>query len=165
MLERRADFAEGRAEALGLTGPKSLEDEIAELKRRRQGRRRTGSHEGRAGGAEQVKKGAGDMAERYQYSMDRRDKKLAGVCSTLGEVFKIDPTFIRIGFVAVADDDQLEARADRLRRRRHLPAVQRKNAVANCIGDASDFERMDESARCARSVHELRTELDPPTAG
>jgi phage shock protein A len=32
ILERRADFAEGRAEALGMTGPKSLEDEIAELK-------------------------------------------------------------------------------------------------------------------------------------
>ena len=32
ILERRADLAEGRAEALGLTGPKSLEEEIAELK-------------------------------------------------------------------------------------------------------------------------------------
>ena len=32
VLERRADFAEGRADALGLTGPKSLEEELAELK-------------------------------------------------------------------------------------------------------------------------------------
>lgn len=32
VLERRADFAEGRAEALGMTGPKSLEEEIAELR-------------------------------------------------------------------------------------------------------------------------------------
>jgi phage shock protein A len=32
VLERRADFAEGHAEALGLTGPRSLEEEIAELK-------------------------------------------------------------------------------------------------------------------------------------
>lgn len=32
LLERRADFAEGRAEALGMSGPKSLEEEIAELK-------------------------------------------------------------------------------------------------------------------------------------
>ncbi len=32
ILERRADFAEGRADALGLTGPKSLEEEIAELR-------------------------------------------------------------------------------------------------------------------------------------
>jgi len=32
VLERRADFAEGRADALGMNGPKSLEEEIAELK-------------------------------------------------------------------------------------------------------------------------------------
>lgn len=32
LLERRADLAEGHADALGLTGPKSLEEEIAELK-------------------------------------------------------------------------------------------------------------------------------------
>jgi phage shock protein A len=31
-LERRADLAEGYADALGLSGPKSLEEEIAELK-------------------------------------------------------------------------------------------------------------------------------------
>ena len=32
VLERRADFAEGRADALGMTGPKSLEEEISDLK-------------------------------------------------------------------------------------------------------------------------------------
>ena len=32
ILERRADFAEGAADALALTGPKSLEEEIAELR-------------------------------------------------------------------------------------------------------------------------------------
>ncbi|GAA4017231.1 phage shock protein PspA [Sphingomonas swuensis] len=32
LLERRADFAEGRAEALGMSGPKSLEEEIADLR-------------------------------------------------------------------------------------------------------------------------------------
>jgi len=32
LLERRADFAEGRADALALTGPKSLEEEIADLR-------------------------------------------------------------------------------------------------------------------------------------
>ncbi|MDV3258161.1 MAG: PspA/IM30 family protein [Sphingomonas sp.] len=32
ILERRADFAEGRADALALSGPKSLEEEIAELR-------------------------------------------------------------------------------------------------------------------------------------
>jgi phage shock protein A len=32
LLERRADFAEGRADALALSGPRDLEEEIAELK-------------------------------------------------------------------------------------------------------------------------------------
>ena len=32
LLERRADFAEGRADALALAGPKSLEEEIAALR-------------------------------------------------------------------------------------------------------------------------------------
>ena len=32
LLERRADFAEGRADALALSGPRSLEEEIAELR-------------------------------------------------------------------------------------------------------------------------------------
>ena len=32
LLEREADFAEGRAEALGMTGPALLEERIAELK-------------------------------------------------------------------------------------------------------------------------------------
>ena len=46
LLERRADFAEGRADALGMR-PKSLEEEIAELKAAASDRRRTGSHESR----------------------------------------------------------------------------------------------------------------------
>ena len=37
-----------------------------------------------------------------RYSMNRRDKKVAGVCSTLGDVFAVDPTILRIGFVAFA---------------------------------------------------------------
>jgi phage shock protein A len=32
ILERRADFAEGRAEVLGLTGPKDLEEELAGIR-------------------------------------------------------------------------------------------------------------------------------------
>ena len=42
------------------------------------------------------------MSVSNRYSLNRRDKKLAGVCSTLGDVFNIDPTFLRIGFVAFA---------------------------------------------------------------
>ena len=38
----------------------------------------------------------------YPYSLDRKDAKVAGVCSTMGGISGIDPTFIRIGFVAAA---------------------------------------------------------------
>ena len=38
----------------------------------------------------------------YPYSLDRQDAKIAGVCSTLGNRIGIDPTFVRIGFVAAA---------------------------------------------------------------
>jgi len=37
-----------------------------------------------------------------RYSLNRRDKKIAGVASTFGEIFNLDPTFIRIGLVALA---------------------------------------------------------------
>ena len=36
------------------------------------------------------------------FSERQRGKKVAGVASTFGEVFNMDPTFIRIGFVATA---------------------------------------------------------------
>ena len=37
----------------------------------------------------------------YPYSLDRKDAKIAGVCSTLGAKYGIDPTFIRIAWIAV----------------------------------------------------------------
>ena len=38
----------------------------------------------------------------YPYSLRSEDAKIAGVCSTLGQIIGIDPTFLRIGFVAAA---------------------------------------------------------------
>ena len=37
-----------------------------------------------------------------RYSLNRRDRKVAGVCSTMGEMFNIDPTILRIGLAAFA---------------------------------------------------------------
>jgi phage shock protein A len=47
-LGARADFAEGRADALGMTGPKSLEEEIAELRASEQVDAAARGHESRA---------------------------------------------------------------------------------------------------------------------
>ncbi|RST31622.1 PspC domain-containing protein [Sphingomonas ginkgonis] len=41
------------------------------------------------------------MTDRIPFSLDRREKKLLGVCSGLGRTLNIDPTFIRVGFIAV----------------------------------------------------------------
>lgn len=97
------------------------------------------------------------MSDRY--SMNRRDKKLAGVCSTLGDVFNIDPTFIRIGFAAaavliswklalisyVAAGIYLHMERNRVMRRSDRP---------------SDYDRMGEIGRGRTSVHDMRTKLD-----
>lgn len=40
------------------------------------------------------------MAKQYKYSLARKDKKVAGVAATLGDIVGIDPTFIRIGWIA-----------------------------------------------------------------
>jgi phage shock protein PspC (stress-responsive transcriptional regulator) len=97
------------------------------------------------------------MSDRY--SLSRRDKKIAGVAANLGEVFNIDPTFLRIGFVAMAI------------------LVSWKLAIIAYIGSGiylhmqktkahrtserlSDFERMDQVGRVRPSVHAMRTELD-----
>ena len=97
------------------------------------------------------------MSDRY--SMNRRDKKLAGVCSTLGDVFNIDPTFIRIGFAATA-----LLISWKLALIAYVAAGiylhMQKNKVMRGRDRPSEFERMAEIGRRRTSVHELRTELD-----
>ena len=93
-----------------------------------------------------------------RYSLNKADKKVAGVCSTLGDVFNIDPTILRIAFIAIA------------------LMVSWKLALAGYVGSAiylniqrnkanrgadrpSDLDRMSRPAGRA-STHDLRTTLD-----
>ncbi len=94
-----------------------------------------------------------------RYSLNRHDRKIAGVCSTLGDVFNVDPTFIRIGFVAavflISWEVALVAYVAagiylHLKKRKMLRQAERP----------SDFERMDQSGRTRSSIHALRTQLD-----
>jgi phage shock protein C len=97
----------------------------------------------------------------YPYSLQSKDAKIAGVCSTLGAKFGIDPTFIRIAWIAIPLV-------------MHIPitialvayaaagiylAVQKKRSM---IGDRrmSDFDRMEEASKRKPTVHAMRTELD-----
>ena len=97
----------------------------------------------------------------YRYSLNRRDKKLAGVCSTIGEVFNIDPTFIRVGFIAAAVLVSWKLALIAYVAAGIYLAVQRKRTVdASARRGLSDFDRMEEVSRVRPSVKAMREDLD-----
>ena len=95
------------------------------------------------------------------YSLNRHDKKVAGVASTLGEMFNIDPTFIRIGFVAAAVLVSWKLALFAYVAVGIYMAVQRKRANEG-VGrrSMSDFDRMEHTGRSRLSVHSARNDLD-----
>jgi phage shock protein PspC (stress-responsive transcriptional regulator) len=94
-----------------------------------------------------------------RYSLNRRDKKIAGVCSTLGDVFNIDPTFIRVGFVAAALIISWKFALIAYVGAGIYLHIQRKKGSAG-FDRQSDYERMGDVGRSRTSVHDLRTKLD-----
>ena len=102
------------------------------------------------------------MTGKYSFSLDRHEAKLLGVCSGLGKRFGIDPTFIRIGWVAVPLLTPIDV----------WTAVV-AYAIAGIVGFVgrkrrdsqgqrlSEFERMDQVGKVRPTVHAMRTELDP----
>lgn len=94
-----------------------------------------------------------------RYSLDRHDKKVAGVCSTLGDVFNIDPTFVRIGFVALAI-----LLSFKLAILAYIGAGiylhTQKHRAGKLAPPRSDFDRMADVGKVRPSVHAMRTELD-----
>ena len=94
-----------------------------------------------------------------RYSMNRRDKKLAGVCSTLGDVFNIDPTFIRIGFAAAALLISWKLALVAYVATGIYLHMQR-NKLRSGPDRLSDYERMERKGQGRTSVHDLRTKLD-----
>jgi phage shock protein C len=95
----------------------------------------------------------------YPYSLDRHDKKVAGVCSTLGAMTGIDPTFVRIGFVAAAVMISFKLTLIAYAAVGIYLAVQKKKADRS-DRRLSDFERMDFASRRKPTVHAALTELD-----
>ena len=99
------------------------------------------------------------MSLRNRYSMKRRDKKLAGVCSTLGEVFNIDPTFVRIGFAAAALLISWKlAVIAYVAAGIYLHLQKRK--LGRSADRVSEFEQMERKGQGRSSIHDLRTTLD-----
>jgi phage shock protein PspC (stress-responsive transcriptional regulator) len=96
----------------------------------------------------------------YRYSLNRRDAKLVGVCSTLGEKFGIDPTFIRVGFVAAVFLISWEVALVTYAALGIYFTIQRKREVDG-VPRRSEFDRMGDVAQTRRpTVHAMRTELD-----
>ncbi len=98
----------------------------------------------------------------YPYSLDRKDAKIAGVCSALGAKWGIDPTFIRIAWVAVPLLTPLDFTTALIAYAivGIYLAIQKKRAVS---GETrlSDFDRMEQTVTRKPTVHAMRTELDP----
>jgi phage shock protein C len=99
------------------------------------------------------------MARKYPYSLDRRDSKVAGVASTLGAMAGLDPTFIRIGFVAAAIFVSFKLTLIAYAAIGIYLAVQKKRSLRT-DRRSSDFDRMEEVARRRPTVHAMRTDLD-----
>jgi phage shock protein C len=99
------------------------------------------------------------MARRYPYSLDRKDAKVAGVASTIGAMTGIDPTFIRIGFVAAAIFISFKLTLLAYAAIGIYLAVQKKRSS---IGETrmSDFDRMGEAARRKPTTHAMVNDLD-----
>ena len=96
----------------------------------------------------------------YRYSLNRRDAKLVGVCSTLGERFGIDPTFIRVGFVAAVFLISWEVALITYAALGIYFTIQRKREVDG-VPRRSEFDRMGDVQQTKRpTVHAMRTELD-----
>jgi len=95
----------------------------------------------------------------YPYSLDRKDAKVAGVCSTLGKRFGIDPTFIRIGFVAAAIFTSATWTLVVYAALGIWLSIERKREV-QADSRMSDFDRMADVGKRKPTVHAMRTELD-----
>ena len=95
----------------------------------------------------------------YPYSLDRKDAKVAGVASTIGAMTGIDPTFIRIGFVAAAIFISFKLTLLAYAAIGIYLAVQKKKSA---IGDRhmSDFDLMGEVAKRKPTVHAMVNDLD-----
>jgi phage shock protein C len=94
------------------------------------------------------------------FMLDTREKKLLGVCAGIGRAVNIDPTFIRIAFVAVpllTFVSFWQALIAYL-----ILGVIGAAARNRTLGrrDRSDFDRMEDSGRKRHSIRDLHEKLD-----
>ena len=95
----------------------------------------------------------------YPYSLDRKDAKIAGVASTIGGMTGIDPTFIRLGFVAAAIFVSFKLTLIAYAAIGIYLAVQKRKAACG-NRRMSDFDRMEQAAQRKPTVHAMVHDLD-----
>ena len=95
----------------------------------------------------------------YPYSLDRKDAKIAGVASTIGSMTGVDPTFIRIGFVAAAIFISLKLTLIAYAAIGIYLAVQKKKSMST-DRRMSDFDRMEQVSQRRPSTHAMVNDLD-----
>ena len=95
----------------------------------------------------------------YPYSLKSKDSKILGVCSTLGQIIPIDPTFIRIGFIAAALFISFQWTFIAYAAIGLTLAIKKKRAA---IGNPkmSDFDRMGQAGSSRPSIKSMREDLD-----
>jgi phage shock protein PspC (stress-responsive transcriptional regulator) len=95
----------------------------------------------------------------YPYSLDRKDAKIAGVASAIGAMTGVDPTFIRIGFVAAAIFISFKLTLIAYAVIGIYLAVQKKRSM---VGKSrmSDFDRMDLGASRPPTTHAMVNDLE-----
>ena len=95
----------------------------------------------------------------YPYSLQSKDAKIAGVCSAIGNRIGVDPTFVRIGFVAAAIFISFKVTLIAYAMLGIAMAVQKKRSM---VGDRrmSDFDRMEEVSKRRPTVHAMVNDLD-----
>src|SRR4029079_11566364 len=95
----------------------------------------------------------------YPYSLDRKDAKVAGVASTIGGMTGIDPTFIRIGFVAAAIFVSFKLTLIAYAAIGIYLAVQKKRSMTT-DRRMSAFDRMGQAVERRPTTHAMVNELD-----
>lgn len=100
------------------------------------------------------------MNRKIPFVLDTREKKVLGVCSGLGRTLGIDPTFIRIAWVAVPLLTFVTVwQAILAYLICGLVGAAGRNRVAR-RDERSEYERMEDAGGARHSVHDLRTRLD-----
>lgn len=93
------------------------------------------------------------MSKTYRYALANKEKKVAGVFAHMGKRFGVDPTFLRIGFVASFLFISWEVLLIAYVAAGIFFSIQRKKDMS-----LSESERLHRPVR--GSVHDLRTKLD-----